>query len=129
MNFTKSLNSATPDILFPSYMDNYGQMPYMYFAPGLPGSSTPNIYNPNHKVTIDGGVTYVSPYYKSLNKYWNPTSFQIISAGRDGVFGNVGQWQDGTSSTDPFPMQPPPLLGWKDNRTNFSAFVLAVPAQ
>ncbi len=122
LNFAKSLASSTPDILFPTFADNYGQMPYVYFAPGLPGSTSPNAYNGNHKVTYDGGTTYVSPYYKTASTYWNPKTFQIISAGRDGIFGNVGQWDNGSSTTDT-------TGAWKDNRTNFSTFVLAAQAQ
>ena len=123
LDTTKSKNSANPGYLFPSFIDNYGQMPYVYFAPGLPGSSTPNAYNVlKHQVTFDGGATFVSPYYKTVTSFWNPTTFQIISAGRDGLFGNVGQWDNGTSATASTP-------AWKDNRTNFSSFVLAAQAQ
>lgn len=112
---------------FPSYIDNYRQMPYIYFAPGLPGGSTPNQYNAKHAVTItypDATTDVVSPYYdgsKKGNNAWNPKSFQIISAGADGRFGSLGDWQNGTS--------PAAGRAWADNRSNFSMLVLGVPAQ
>ena len=121
--FPASRLNTTKNALFPSFMDNYGQMPYMYFAPGLPGSSTPNTYNTNHTVALGGNS--VSPYYQIAGppkKYWNPTTFQIILAGRDGLFGDVGHWDNGSSTTDA-------TAAWKDNRTNFSTFVLAAQAQ
>jgi prepilin-type N-terminal cleavage/methylation domain-containing protein len=117
--------STSKSTSFPSYMDNYAQMPIVYFAPGLPGSSTPNTYNENHKFSFDGGTTYVSPYYNIAGppkKYWNQTTYQLIMAGNNGLFGNVGHWDDGVSATDT-------QSAWRDNRSNWSAYVLGAKAQ
>lgn len=119
--------NTSKNALFPSYIDNYAQMPFMYFAPGIPASSTPNQYNAKHAVTItyaDATTDIVSPYYdgsKSGNNYWSPTTYQIITAGYDGKFGSLGDWQSGAS--------PAPTTHWRDNRSNFSSFVLGVAAQ
>ncbi len=122
--------NASKNASFPSYMDNYAQMPFLYFAPGMVGTSTPNAYNTNHAVTItySDGLSpvsdVVSPYYQQLaaKKYWNASTFQIVTAGKDGRFGPLGEWNDGAS---------PAANGtfWRDNRTNWSAKILGAVAQ
>jgi hypothetical protein len=104
-------------------------MPFMYFAPGIPGSSTPGRYNNTHAVTItnaDATTDIVSPYFDSTstapNPFWSPTTYQIITAGLDGKFGTLGDWQNGSSPAAP-------TTTWRDNRSNFSAFVLGTAAQ
>ena len=116
---------------FPSFYDNYAQQPYLYFAPGstglynLPLSGTPT---PSHTITINYTDSLtpvsddVSPYFDGSssrpNPYWNPTTFQIITAGYDGRFGPLGDWRNGTS--------PAAGVFWKDNRANFSTHILGV---
>lgn len=69
------------------YNDPYGN-PFLYF-----GAYSPNNYNAADAVTVNG-VT-ISPYYEAGSnptKWLNPDSFQIISAGRDRIFGPGGAW-------------------------------------
>src|SRR5262249_19789018 len=59
------------------------------------------------------------PYLSAANKFWNEKSFQIISAGEDGLFGPLGGMGGGG-------LWPPP--GSKedeDNMTNFAKGVLS----
>jgi general secretion pathway protein G len=75
-----------------AYLDGYGKKPYAYFS----HYKTVNGYNHVSKVTgkSDCASLKVWPYAEvwngpnaSDNRYLNPDSFQIISAGRDGLFG------------------------------------------
>lgn len=73
------------------YMDVYGAMPYAYFST----PKGPNRYNLDvlvQTVPVPGDCPslVVSPYMKNPNppiQYYNPNTFQIISAGKDMVFG------------------------------------------
>lgn len=62
---------------FPRYVDIYGQ-PYLYFS----SNDRTNGYTADCSQLSSGAYSY------SSGKYANPTSFQIISAGRDSQFGN-----------------------------------------
>jgi prepilin-type N-terminal cleavage/methylation domain-containing protein len=91
---------------FFSYLDAYGQQPIAYFSTGIKGD---NQYQ-------DGDCTglNVKPYYSATSpftKYYNPKTFQIISAGEDGQFGLI---------TDPYDQRlgnAPP--GGDDDQANF----------
>jgi len=100
---------ASPNDFY-SYADPYGT-PYAYFS--------------SYKLT-NGYARYgnsdcvnlgVSPYQSSTNpvKYYNPNSFQIISAGPDKVFGPGGLWTAGTSTT---------AAGTADDMANFADALL-----
>src|SRR5262249_60861996 len=69
---------------FFSYLDFYGQQPYAYF-------SSYNVVNGyNRYGGTDCPTLGVWPYaqeWQPVPRFWNPDSFQIISAGRDGKFG------------------------------------------
>lgn len=74
---------------FPSYNDAFGVahnrlQPFMYFSSGRRA----NGYDASH------AALGVSPYYQQLAplKYHNANSFQLISAGANGVFGPGGLW-------------------------------------
>ncbi len=85
---------------FPSYVDGYGKMPYAYFS----SYGRRNGYNPYTATTPPYGSdnTGLTPYQRTANNFWNPTSFQIISAGEDGQFGTVtGVLTPGESVTAP----------------------------
>jgi general secretion pathway protein G len=77
-----------PGSNFASYIDVYGQAPYLYFS----SYNLPNGYAKSYFMSTM--VFGVQPYSSAANKYWNPNSFQIIAAGADGQFGNTpgGLW-------------------------------------
>lgn len=103
---------------FCSYLDAYKQRPFAYFS----SYNNPNGYNrygvsdyPNLGVDVN-----VFPYAEAAGRYLNPSSFQILSAGRDGVFGqNLNStilWNANTASSVP--------QNGKDDQANFSRGVL-----
>jgi prepilin-type N-terminal cleavage/methylation domain-containing protein len=90
---------------FFSYLDQWKtNSPYLYFStygsensyhlPGTEklfpaGDCTPALKDPS------GNPVVVAPYLESMTppiRFTNSTSFQIISAGKDGVFGQGGLW-------------------------------------
>jgi hypothetical protein len=99
-----------------SYLDPYSNdVPYLYFA----AAPTGNSYTPDcSAVTNNKGVSSgpVLPYFNSTNPigFINPTSYQIICAGKDGVFGPGGQWTPATART----VYPPGTAG-SDDLSNF----------
>jgi general secretion pathway protein G len=78
---------------FPSFKDyhNLGNaaQPYLYFS----AYNRKNGYAPSYAMPVLG----VSPYYSTVGNYFNPDSFQIISAGGNGLFGPGGQWTPATA--------------------------------
>lgn len=76
------------------YLDTYGTQPYVYFS----SYKTLNGYNRYGNSDI-GAPLVISPYIEVLPttlapvKYVNPGTFQIISAGPDGVFGPGGAFR------------------------------------
>lgn len=106
--------------LFPSYKDVYGS-PYLYFAAKTPGlNNFPNAYFPAgattsgndcHALTSLPGPVYFVPYFSatvppgvpgtwttaSSFKFLKGDTYQIISAGKDKLYGTGGQW----NQTDP----------------------------
>lgn len=70
---------------FPAYTDAFGKKPYLYFSSG----KRENDYNSTN------GTFAVSPYIETAGtrpKYWNSTTFQVLCAGNDGIFGSGGLW-------------------------------------
>jgi hypothetical protein len=98
---------------FFSFADPYGQ-PYAYFS----NYGTRNGYNSPINPRYDTGdcaTLNVQPYYQSANPrmFYNPSSFQIVSAGADSIFGPGGLW------TPEMAKDMPPA--GRDDQTNFHA--------
>jgi general secretion pathway protein G len=99
---------------FPYYVDAFNNAaPYAYFSSYYSG----NDYNtvPTDCPSIVG----LSPYMTPAGKFINPKGFQIISAGRDGVFGPGGPW----NGYGPWTAANP----GGDDLANFSSSVLGSP--
>lgn len=71
---------------FPSFIDPWGVKPYAFFS----SYGQKNGYNPADCPTL--GAT---PYRDQTGAFFQPTGFQIISAGRDKDFGAGGQLTKG----------------------------------
>lgn len=81
---------------FPSYRDAYKQIPFVYFS----SNRRPNGYD---RTNPAGGTPVntlgVSPYMDSATTYYNPDSFQIVSAGVNLQFGTGGLWNEANAQT------------------------------
>ena len=83
---------------FPSYLDPWGRAPYVYFQSGSRSD--------NYKNWLQN-TTGVAPYYSKATVvapavqtgYYNATTFQLISAGPDGLFGPGGFWTPATATS------------------------------
>jgi len=99
---------------FYSYNDPYGT-PYAYF-------SSYKIANAYSRYGVsDCANLGVSPYIQSTTPtvtFYNPKSFQIISAGKDRTFGPGGLWG---------PSNPPTNPAAADDMSNFSSSLLGNP--
>jgi hypothetical protein len=81
---------------FASYKDGYGKNVYAYFSSGR----TANGYGQ------DCPSLKVAPYFKKGSdpvRYYNANTFQIISAGKDGIFGPGGAWSPDSAAKDAGP--------------------------
>lgn len=99
-------------ISFPSFIDYYGKAPYLYFSSGKAGN---DYTNPIAAFQDDPNQPWIAvfAYQTAANKFANPSGFQIVSAGRDGLFGNGGLgWSGGGGQMS---------TGGKDDIGNFSA--------
>jgi len=105
--FKSSRLSTGPSGIFFVYSDPYG-IPFAYF--GLTGGR--NSYDPTD--TYAGMTPYVQPN----GTYLKPDRYQIISAGKDKLFGPGGTWDPSTGSQ---------ATGTRDNLTNFSRSILGGP--
>ncbi len=130
---------------YPSYLDPYNKSSTDPSAPDMPyaffGALSPNSYDPTEVMTmviVVGGVPtavpVTRPYYEfgsggttgTPTKWLNPNTFQIISAGRDRMFGAVAP-----SATGPgWDIR----IGWPggagtDDLSNFSQTDLGNPLQ
>jgi hypothetical protein len=84
-------------------------MPYAYFS----SNGTNNGYS-----TMDCTSIGATPYFTATGVYTNPNTYQVISAGKDGVFGTAG-WTPSNGAT-----------GYgADDQANFSANLLGVGQQ
>jgi hypothetical protein len=84
--FSSRLIRRLPESPLPSYQDGYGKNVYAYFSSGRDGTFRHDC--PGLKVI---------PYHQRLARpagFLCPNSFQIISAGQDGVFGPGGAWPE-----------------------------------
>jgi prepilin-type N-terminal cleavage/methylation domain-containing protein len=104
---------------FLSYKDTWSTntqvAPYLYFSSGGKRNGYATL-NP------DGSKMAVTPYYapplNGVPQFMNPNTCQIISAGRDGLFGAGGAYTPSAGTTDP---------NGKDDQSNFSDSKLGVP--
>ena len=105
--------------LFPffSYNDVYGQ-PYFYFSSGKRANGYNSLVSYDPIGSFSKSLN-IAPYFESNQKYVNPDTFQIISAGLNGKFGGGGQW---TSAGAEFVN-----ADTKDNQANFHPHKLGVP--
>jgi prepilin-type N-terminal cleavage/methylation domain-containing protein len=99
-----------------SYLDAYGKVPFAYFS----GYGTTNGYNRYFAAAANSDCASLGvwPYAKQLGAapaYLNPDSCQIISAGKDGVFGPGTVLPAGAAWPGSMP------LAGQDDRSNFSA--------
>jgi prepilin-type N-terminal cleavage/methylation domain-containing protein len=81
---------------FPSYYDVYRKQPFIYFS----SNKRPDGYDPTPN------SLGVRPYQMTNApplKFYMPTSFQLISAGADGVFGPGGLWTEASAGAIPVP--------------------------
>jgi len=106
--------------------------PFAYFS----STTATNTYNPYYNAAVPALATSdcqslgVWPYIESAGNYINPSGFQIISAGLDGVFG-VGGGPPGSPPTFSNSVYDPATgardAATRDNQSNFSQSVLASP--
>jgi prepilin-type N-terminal cleavage/methylation domain-containing protein len=109
-----------------TYKDIFG-LPYVYFSSYKSG----NDYNPTaDKVTLtnsDGTTVTMVPYQINATRFANPNAFQIISAGKDGMYDTANStggrlnWAGATGGS--------PSQESYDNMANFHPTLLGVPAQ
>ena len=76
---------------YPSFMDVWTKggltpQPYLYF------SSYGKLNGYNRYGSSDCSLMTNGAYYSAPGTYWNPKTFQIVSAGRDRNFGSGGLW-------------------------------------
>jgi len=94
---TNRLTARAAGSRFLSYTDAYNKRPYAYFSAYRAGNDYMN----------DCPALGVTPYFETgtgtsitnPRRYFKPDSFQIISAGRDGVFGPGGAWSPRNASS------------------------------
>jgi prepilin-type N-terminal cleavage/methylation domain-containing protein len=97
---------------FPSYYDVYGKKPFVYFS----SNRRPNGYD------TTANSLGVKPYQMQTMptvKFYMPESFQLISAGADGLFGAGGPWTEASAAATPAP--------GKDDVTNFHDGFMGAP--
>lgn len=114
---------------WPEYASpNSQNAPYVYFSPKFGDVLIVHRNVPSFDGSANGGMNHgrVLPYYTGLDannkKIWaNPESFQIISAGQDGMFEDPdpGVFPNFAGSAA-FPAGPYTDTGERDNMTNFS---------
>jgi hypothetical protein len=118
-------------------------LPYHYFSSGRKrnGYHPSDPSDPLNDTTVFG----VYPYFEAQGRFLNPDSYQIISAGRDGDFGQpegtnswmwpaltptqtLYSWQAATAKTDaPEATTANPNRYAFDNQVNFHPNKLGVP--
>jgi hypothetical protein len=96
---------------FYSFADPYQTgKPYAYFSThGIPNGYAR--YTDARSQILDNRTLGVQPYHEAPGQYYNPMSFQIISAGGDGIFGPGGLWT--RANADSIAVQ------GRDDQTNF----------
>jgi prepilin-type N-terminal cleavage/methylation domain-containing protein len=105
---------------FPSFVDVYSKVPYIYFSSGKAGNDYTTTAHMVPSLDPNSGQPFlkaVLPFKISANKYANPSSFQIICAGRDQLFGDGDVAWAGASGPSPAGLLSP---GVRDDIANFS---------
>jgi prepilin-type N-terminal cleavage/methylation domain-containing protein len=97
------------------YIDAYGRSPYVYFS----SYKVRNGYTRYAGLGSDCSLVPQGPYNDGAGNYYNPDTFQIISAGRDTVFGPGGPWTPATA--------PAIAPAGKDDMANFYDKFLGIP--
>ncbi len=108
------LQASTVNAKFQIYIDPWGKQPFAYFS----CYNTPNGYN--RYGASDCSALSVQPYLNNVNnvgQYYNPETYQIITAGADQVFGTGGLWAPATATTNAG-------INGKDDMTNFYPLVM-----
>jgi general secretion pathway protein G len=101
------------------FMDAWGKQPYAYFTSY--NSEGYGAYNPGDCASLKlPSLNPLVPYKEPNGKWVNPGSCQIISAGRDGAFGDPALWAPASGSTD---------ANGRDDQSNFSSKLLGAPTQ
>ena len=116
-------NTSTPRAAgFPSFVDVYGKVPYMYFSSNKAGNDYTTV--PHNVPSVDASgqivIRQMLPFQLSKSatnvpvKYAQANGFQIICAGRDNQFGAGGDGWSGVANA---------ILsaGVKDDIANFHA--------
>jgi prepilin-type N-terminal cleavage/methylation domain-containing protein len=115
-----------PQNPFPSYQDTWQNMnpatkspvPYWYFSSGKRRNGYGDFFiSPLPASSLVPNGPYYGSFLNGQPQYANPNTWQIISAGRNGVFGPGGQYNPSTGV-------PPP---GDDDQCNFSDRPLGVP--
>jgi prepilin-type N-terminal cleavage/methylation domain-containing protein len=127
--------SPGPSSVFFEYLDAYGSnnsaksKPYVYFSSyktangyNRYGSSDCSVPNANPFLDITVLPYQTSPLATSPSIFLNPNTYQIISAGRDQLFGQGGQWIPATASDFYAPGAP-----GADDQANFYNRTLGIP--
>jgi hypothetical protein len=134
--------SAT-DIAYPSFIDVYGTMPYVYFSTRKTANDYPTFtsssagYQVYPTQLVVSGATYtIYPYQISgpapngpstaIRVWANKSGFQIVAAGRDGLFCDPSNYAGGLNW--PSAGGAIDLPGY-DNMSNFHPTLLGITAQ
>ncbi len=112
---------------FPAFIDVYGTMPYLYFSSAKAGNDYTATAQSGQVVASNPATAFsVSPFLiggtGTTVRYANANSFQIISAGRDTIFGTGGMNWPG------YPGGGTNMNGY-DDMANFHPVLLGIPAQ
>ena len=97
-DFKTTRLQADPSNGFFVYLDAFnppqavGRKAYVYLS-----DSSTNLYSKYGSTDSSQGV---NPYRSSASQFVNPGSFQIITAGADGLFGNPSSWTPNQGSSD-----------------------------
>jgi hypothetical protein len=107
---------------FPSFKDIYGTQPYLYFSSQKAGNDYANGLAVATAQAASGWKR-VNPFLLNATpRFANSNGFQIVSAGKDGEFGNGGQEWVGYAGGGAS------MVG-ADDMANFHPNTLGVPAQ
>jgi hypothetical protein len=110
------LDPNAPGFLY--YTDSWGtDRPYLFFSSYAAGNDYNTIAN-HGSSDAPMGMT-VQPYQDANGLFINGKGFQIICAGKDGLFGPGGVWDSNTGYG--------PDLPGSDDQANFSATRLGLP--
>jgi prepilin-type N-terminal cleavage/methylation domain-containing protein len=114
------VNTLPSRSAYRSFVDIYGQRPYLYFSSSKAGNDYGNVNLA--PTSVPGKFIQISPYQLNLTRFANPNGFQIVSAGKDGAFGTGGTaWAGATGGAA--------TADGADDMGNFHPNTLGVAAQ